>query len=286
MQALMNASSMRSFFEHRDGYSLTGTTVIADGTPFETLSIDDIPAEDPNIIAPTSKDCNNLQRLRIKNTSGTSPDDIVTLINRCRFLRELSISYSMLSDDLLFALSTEEHCHLETVRIEAQPDSKPLPRITDEAWFALETHSPQINVVLTSYLSDEDDCDPLLATYVPITHLYFGGEIPAPVVHRIGDNCPRLVELVVGSYESDVIDADLISAANGCPRLSTVGLGHCEITCSGLVDFVSRCRERLRVLYVWETSLIEDCELGIAETAAEISRLLGRPWVPEYVPPW
>lgn len=82
----------------------------------------------------------------------------------------------------------------------------------------------------TSYLSDEDDCDPLLATYVPVTHLYFGGVAPASVVHRVGENCPRLVELVIGSYASDVIDADLISAANGCPRLSALGLGDCEIT--------------------------------------------------------
>lgn len=70
------------------------------------------------------------------------------LVHRCLFLRELSISYSMVSDDLLFALGAEEHCHLETVRIEAQPDSNPLPRLTDEAWFALESHSPRLNVVL------------------------------------------------------------------------------------------------------------------------------------------
>lgn len=74
MQALMSAPSMRNFFEHQEESSFPETTVIGDVTPFESLSIDDIPAEDPSTISPNTKDCNELQRLRIKNTSRTSPN--------------------------------------------------------------------------------------------------------------------------------------------------------------------------------------------------------------------
>ena len=74
--------------------------------------------------------------------------DVVKLANRYRCLRELSLSYSMLSDELLFALSSKEHACLETVRIEAHPDTKPMPRISDEAWFSLESSLPNLNIVL------------------------------------------------------------------------------------------------------------------------------------------
>lgn len=56
--------------------------------------------------------------------------------------------------------------------------------------------------------------------------------------------------------------------------------------CSGLVEFVSICKERLRALYIWETSLVEDAKFDVTQTISKVSSLLGRTWAPEYVPPW
>lgn len=81
-----------------------------------------------------------------------------------------------------------------------------------------------------TYITDEDCFAPLLASYVPVTHLYFGSDVPAAVVSRIGKYCPRLVELVVSAHSPGPIDQALISAARGCPRLAAVGLGDCELS--------------------------------------------------------
>lgn len=79
-------------------------------------------------------------------------------------------------------------------------------------------------------MTNEDDQSPLFAPYVPITHLYFGESPSEATVLRIGCQCPRLVELVIAAYGPDTFDNALLSVAQGCPRLSAVGLGDCEIT--------------------------------------------------------
>lgn len=70
------------------------------------------------------------------------------MVNHCCRLRELSIPYSLLSDDLLAAVTMEDHVRLETMKIEAYPDTKPLARISNEAWSTLGNHSPDLNLVL------------------------------------------------------------------------------------------------------------------------------------------
>ena len=225
-----------------------------------------------------------LQLLRVKGFPRLLPEGIQALVNYCRYLRELSLSYSLLSDELLLALSSEKQVQLETLRLEAHPESKPLPRVSDTAWFTFSSHLPNINLVLLSYMTNEDDQSPLFAPYIPITHLYFGESPSEATVLRIGYQCPRLVELVIAAYGPDTLDSALLSVAQGCPRLSAVGLGDCDITCSGLLEVVTLCAKRLRILYVWETSLIEDAELDVLKVSKKISVLLGRTWVPEYIP--
>ncbi|XP_034946625.1 F-box/LRR-repeat protein 21-like [Chelonus insularis] len=234
------------------------------------------------------KSFKSLNKLKIEYEDSREilSEDIVTMISQCSCLKELSLPYSSLSDDLLTVISSDNHVPLKTIKIEAYSDSKPLPRISDEAWFTLENHSPNLNLVLNSYLSEEDDYDALLVTAVPVTHLFLNGSPPETIVRRIGENCPRLVELVVSSYNFGTIDQALISTAKGCPNLSAVGLGDCEITCSGLVEFVGLCKERLQILYIWETSLIEDTNFNISEATTQVSSLLGRKWMPESIPPW
>lgn len=81
-----------------------------------------------------------------------------------------------------------------------------------------------------TYITGEDGFASLFNTYVPVTHLYFGEDAPMAVLARIGKYCPRLVELVVSSHDPGPIDQVLITTAKGCPRLSTVDLGDCELT--------------------------------------------------------
>ncbi|XP_076236458.1 F-box/LRR-repeat protein 3 [Calliopsis andreniformis] len=225
-----------------------------------------------------------LHLLRIKGFPRLLPEGIQALVNYCRYLKELSLSYSFLSDELLLALSSEKQVQLETLRLEAHPETKPFPRLSETAWFTFSNNLPNINLVLLSYVTNEEDLSSLFAPHVPITHLYFGESPSKATILRIGSQCPRLVELIIAAYGPDTLDHALLSIAQGCPRLSAVGLGDCEITCSGLLEFVTLCAKRLRILYVWETSLIEDSELDITKIPKKVSLLLGRTWVPEYIP--
>lgn len=225
-----------------------------------------------------------LQLLRVKGFPRLLPEGIQALVSYCQYLQELSLSYSLISDDLLLALSAEKQIQLETLRLEAHPETKPLPRVSDKAWFTFSSSLPNINLVLLSYMTNDDDQTPLIAPYVPITHLYFGEAPSEATVLCIGYQCPRLVELVIAAYGPGLLDHALLSIAEGCPRLNAVGLGDCEVTCSGLLEFVTRCAKRLQILYVWETALVEDSDLDVTTVSKNVSLLLGRTWVPEYIP--
>ncbi|XP_039313711.1 F-box/LRR-repeat protein 3 [Solenopsis invicta] len=230
-------------------------------------------------------DPKTLRLVRVKGFPRLLPEGILALADYCRWLRELSLSYALLSDELLLALCSIKQIHLKTLRIEAYPEVKPLPRVSDKAWFAFSSRLPDINLVLLSYMTDDDDQKLLFASHIPVTHLYLGDAMSESIMSRLSKQCPQLIELIITAYDGPV-DRFLISMAKGCPRLSTVGLGDCEITCSGLAKFVALCAHRLQVLYVSETSLIEDADLDIAKASSNLSTLLGRTWVPEYVPLW
>lgn len=227
-----------------------------------------------------------LQLLRIKGYPRLLPEGILALVNYCRYIRELSISYSLLSDELLLALSSEQQVQLEVLRLEAHSETKPLPRLTEKAWFTFSNRLPNINLVLLSYMTGEEDQNPLFTVHVPLTHLYFGEAPSEATITRIAQECPRLIELVIAASGSSTLDKALLSIAQGCPRLIALALGDCEITCSGLLEFVSECADRLKILYVWETALNENPDLHITELSSRISLLLGRSWVPEYIPLW
>ncbi|XP_017888362.2 F-box/LRR-repeat protein 3-like isoform X1 [Ceratina calcarata] len=172
-----------------------------------------------------------LQLLRVKGYPRLLPEGIQALVSYCQYLQELSLSYSLLSDELLLALSSEKQVQLETLRLEVHPDTKPFPRVSDKAWFTFSSHLPNINLVLLSYMTNEDDQSLLFAPYVPVTHLYFGEAPSEATMLCVGCQCPRLVELVIAAYGPGPIDRALLSIVQGCPRLSALGLGDCEITC-------------------------------------------------------
>ncbi|XP_011495926.1 PREDICTED: F-box/LRR-repeat protein 3-like [Ceratosolen solmsi marchali] len=219
-----------------------------------------------------------------KNSSQLTARGIVQLTSFCNSIRELSLPYSMLSEQLVKVLCDTESIRLETLRVEAHPDIKPASKVSHEAWTSFTNHFPNINFVLLTFLTEAKDYNELLVPYVPLTHLYFGDGVPSSVVEGIGERCPHLEELVIGAYGPNPIDETLISAARGCLRLSAVGLGDCELTCSRFIEFVGLCCERLKILYVSDTSLIENSEYSITEVAEKVSSLLGKSWKPNYVP--
>ncbi|XP_033223007.1 F-box/LRR-repeat protein 3-like [Belonocnema kinseyi] len=257
-------------------------TLKCEKTPIKSLKNEEAAAEEVCFTTLRPHTTAALKLLHINDCPKLSPQGITALVNHCRCLRELSLSYSLLSDELLKALR-DKNVQLETLRIEAHPESKSLPSVSDEAWSILSNHSPNINLVLLSYMSDEEDCKTILKSCIPVTHLYLGESTPASIVDGI-DSCCGLTELVIAAYGPHTIDEPLIRAAKSCPRLCAVGLGDCEITSSGFLEFVSICCIRLRVLRVWETSILEDSKLDVLTVSAKVSALLGHTWYPESVP--
>ncbi|XP_011297727.1 F-box/LRR-repeat protein 3-like [Fopius arisanus] len=265
-----------------ENFGQTFSPLPPDKIDLESLVIEENSADSDCWQDEVLQDLRKLQRLRIDDSSKVSSEDLVKIIREGHSLRELSLCYSHLSEDLLRVLS-RDNVSLQTMRIEAHTEPKPLGRISDTSWSALQTHSPGLNLVMACHFEDDEDYDAVLAA--PITHLYLGGSPSSKIIHRVSETCPRLLELVINST-SGVIDEEILATARGCPQLSAVGLGDCEITCSALVKFADICKDRLRILYVWETSLIEDGNFDVSEAVASVSSLLGRSWTPEYVPPW
>ncbi|XP_015117053.1 F-box/LRR-repeat protein 21 isoform X1 [Diachasma alloeum] len=201
--------------------SETFSTLPPDKLNFESLVIEEN-SEDSNCWRDeVLKDLRKLQRLRVEDSSKISADDLAKIIKEGYSLRELCLSYSQLTEDLLRVIA-RENVSLQTMRIEAHSDTKPLARISDTAWTALQTHSPNLNLVMTCYLEDDEDYEVVLAP--PITHLYLGGSPSSHVIRRVSENCPRLVELVINSCSSGVIDNELLTTARDCPELSAIGL--------------------------------------------------------------
>ncbi|CAD6207977.1 GSCOCG00003235001-RA-CDS [Cotesia congregata] len=285
MLSLTNSLSVSDNFSYLD---ITPFTKVqsSDELFFKSLRTDDISTSCTLQSVNTCENITNVEKLHLDDSTELLLKDIVKTISQYQFLQELSLSYSLLSDELLTALSCDDQINLKTMKIEVYPDEKPLPHISDKTWLTLENHLPDLNVVLTSYLSDEDNCNDFLITPIPVTHLFLSGSPPEITVGRISKCCTRLVELIISSYNFGLIDEPLIAAAKGCPKLSAISLGDCELTCSGLVEFVGICKERLQILLIWETSLMEDSNLNVDEAASQVSCLLGRPWIPESIPFW
>ncbi|KAI4497228.1 hypothetical protein M0802_007712 [Mischocyttarus mexicanus] len=279
MLALINTSKSAYLDIDNEGLN-TALTFTNDKTIPEQQKKDRTRGIDDNTLT------KSLQLLRIKGSPDLLAEDILKLVNHCRFLREVSMFYSLLSDDLLIALCTEEQINLETLRIEIHSETRPLPVISDKTWTTFAERFPKADLILLSYITDEEEHKSLFTSHIPVTHLYFGEAPSEFIALRIHNYCPRLVELVIATYGPGLIDDVLINVARGCPSLNSIGLGDCEISCLGLLQFVTICAERLKILYIRETSLIEDLELDVLDVTAKVSSLLGDTWVPEYIPLW
>ncbi|XP_066990920.2 F-box/LRR-repeat protein 3 [Anabrus simplex] len=267
---------------------VSALTVVFDHShALSSVAIDNTPVDDPCLVALASSNSRTLQLLRMKSCPRVSPEGMLTLADNCRYLRELSLSYTLLSDDLLLSLSSEKHVRLEYLRIDVYTEKDILlHQISPRCWQALVQHSPAMNLVMYFFVIPDESFDILFTSYVPVTHLYFGDYVPKPVLGRIGLHCPRLKELVVGANGNSFINEELLNIATNCPQLSSVGLGECVVSCSAFVEFAKICGPRLKELYVMEECLVEDVQFDVAKTCKHVSELIQREWTPEFMPVW
>ncbi|KAG9351310.1 hypothetical protein JZ751_022556 [Albula glossodonta] len=208
--------------------------------------------------------------------------------DQCHGLRELALNYHLLSDELLLALSTEKHVHLEHLRVDVvseSPGQTHFHTIKKSSWDALVRHSPKVNIVMYFFLYEEE-FEPFFQDETPVTHVYFGQSVSKAMLGRIGLNCPRLVELVVCANGLEPLDEELIRIGERCSSLAAIGLGECEVTCSGFVEFVKMCGRRLTQLSIMEEVLIPDSRYNLDQMHSEVSKHLGRNWFPDMMPTW
>uniref|UniRef100_A0AAY4BAW7 Uncharacterized protein n=1 Tax=Denticeps clupeoides TaxID=299321 RepID=A0AAY4BAW7_9TELE len=104
--------------------------------------------------------------------------------------QELLTHYNLIYDELLLALSSEKHVHLEHLHIDIvseNPGQTQFHTIKRSSCEALIRHSPKLNI-----------------------------------------NWPRLVELVVCANGLQPLDEELIHIAERCKSLTAIGLGECK----------------------------------------------------------
>ncbi|XP_041078591.1 F-box/LRR-repeat protein 3-like isoform X1 [Polyodon spathula] len=264
------------------------TVVFVNSKSLSSIKIDDTPVDDPSLKVLVANNSDTLKLLKMSSCPHVSPAGILCVADQCHGLRELALNYYLLSDELLLALSTEKHVLLEHLRIDVvseNPGQTQFHSIKKSSWDALVQHSPTVSIVMYFYLYEEE-FEPFFREETPVTHLYFGQAVSKEMLGRIGLNCPRLVELVVCANGLQPLDDELIRIADRCKNLTAIGLGECEVTCSGFLEFVKRCGGRLSELSIMEEVLIPDSKYSMEQIHYEVSKHLGRMWFPDMMPTW
>ncbi|KAI9539057.1 F-box/LRR-repeat protein 3 [Dissostichus eleginoides] len=229
----------------------------------DVSQIDDTLVDDPSLKVLVANKSDTLKLLKMNSC-------ILCVADQCHGLRELALNYHLLSDELLLALSSEKHVHLEHLRI----DVKQLGGFG---------HSPKVNVVMYFYLIEEE-FDAFFRDETPVTQLYFGWAVSKEMLGRVGLNCPRLVELVVCANGPKPLDEELIRIAERCKCLTAIGQGECEVTCSSFVEFVKMCGGWLTQLSIMEEVLIPNSSYNMEQIHSEVPKHLGRMWFPDMMP--
>ncbi|XP_039668984.1 F-box/LRR-repeat protein 3, partial [Perca fluviatilis] len=104
--------------------------------------------------------------------------------DQCHGLRELALSFHLLSDELLLALSSEKPIHLEHLRIAdtlSHHSKEPAGRLWSD------THPRSTSSCIFSLYKE---FEPFFRKETPVTYLYFGRAVTKEMLGRIGLNCP------------------------------------------------------------------------------------------------
>uniref|UniRef100_A0A670J1U5 F-box/LRR-repeat protein 21-like n=1 Tax=Podarcis muralis TaxID=64176 RepID=A0A670J1U5_PODMU len=264
------------------------TVVFVNSKSLSSIKIEDTPVDDPSLKVLVANNSDTLKLLKMSSCPHVSPAGILCVADQCHGLRELALNYYLLSDELLLALSSEKHVNLEHLRIDVvseNPGQIEFHAIKKQSWDALIKHSPKVNIVMYFFLYEEE-FDAFFREETPVTHLYFGRAVSKSMLGRIGLNCPRLIELVVCANGLQPLDDELIRIAERCKNLTAMGLGECEVTCRGFIEFVKMCGGRLTQLSIMEEVLIPDNDYNLDQIHSEVSKHLGRMWFPDMMPTW
>lgn len=213
---------------------------------------------------------------------------VLWLTDNCRRLRELSLNYAVLTDDILRSLSSEQHVKLTHLRIDVftDPTTKHTNKISTPSWQTLIKHSPNLNLIIYFFVVDAETYDLFFNSYNPVSHIYFCEYVPKNVLQRISRNCPRVRELVVNGTDGPTIDIELIDLGLHCDKLTSIGLSDCFITCSAFVEFVRISCKRLSELFISEDCLVQNLECDLQNVILSVSELLCMNWEPEFTPLW
>uniref|UniRef100_A0A3P9M3Z5 F-box and leucine-rich repeat protein 3, like n=1 Tax=Oryzias latipes TaxID=8090 RepID=A0A3P9M3Z5_ORYLA len=246
--------------------------VFVNSKSLSSIKIDDTPVDDPSLKVLVANNSDTLKLLKMSSCPHVSPVYwcFLCVADQCHGLRELALNYHLLSDELLFALSSEKCVHLEHLRIDVvgeNPGQTHFHTIKRASWDALIRHSPKVNIVMYFFLYEEE-FEPFFCDVTPVTHLYFGQAVSKEM---------HWTELpsaggVVCANRLEPLDEELIRIAERCRSLTAIGLGECEVTCSGFVEFVKMCGGRLTQLSIMEEVLIPDSGYSIEQIHSEVSK--------------
>uniref|UniRef100_A0A8C8E2Z1 F-box and leucine-rich repeat protein 3, like n=1 Tax=Oryzias sinensis TaxID=183150 RepID=A0A8C8E2Z1_9TELE len=234
------------------------TVAFVNSKSLSSIKIDDTPVDDPSLKVLVANYSDTLKLLKMSSCPHVSPACFLCVTDQCHGIRELALNYHLLSDELLFALSSEKCVHLEHLRIDVvseNPGRTHFHNIKRASRDALIRHSPKVNIVMYFFLYEEE-FQPFFGYVTPVTQLYFGQAVSKKMLGRIGLNCPRLVEWCAPTER--------------CRSLTAIG--ECEVTCSGFVEFVKMCGGRLTQLSFMEEVLIPDSGYNIKQIHSEVSK--------------
>ncbi|KAL4608831.1 F-box/LRR-repeat protein 3-like [Arapaima gigas] len=176
-----------SFMELPKSHFISALTVVfVNSKSLSSLKIDDTPVDDPSLKVLVANNSDTLKLLKMSSCPHVSPAGILCVADQCHGLRELALNYHLLSDELLLALSSEKHVHLEHLRIDVvseNPGQTQFHTIKKSSWDAMVRHSPKFNLVMYFFLY-EDEFEPFFRDEIPVTHLYFGRAVSKEMLGR------------------------------------------------------------------------------------------------------
>ncbi|XP_055980798.1 F-box/LRR-repeat protein 21-like [Sorex fumeus] len=264
------------------------TVVFVNSKLLSSIKFEDTPVDDTSSKILVANYNDTLRLLKMGSCPNVSSDGILCVVDHCQGLRELALDYYILTDELLLALSSKTHVHLEHLRIDVvseYPGQIEFHSIKKQSWDALIKNSPGVNVVMYFFLYEEE-FETFFREETPVTHLYFGCSVSKAVLGWVGLNCPRLIELVLSANGLQMLDDELICIGEYCRNLTALGLSGCEVSCSAFIEFVKLCGRKLTHLSVMEEVLIPDAHYSLSEIHTEVSKHLGEMWFPEGMPLW
>uniref|UniRef100_A0A8C1SAK3 F-box and leucine-rich repeat protein 3, like n=1 Tax=Cyprinus carpio TaxID=7962 RepID=A0A8C1SAK3_CYPCA len=147
----------------------TLTVVFVNSKSLSSIKTDDTPVDDPSLKVLVANNSDTLKLLKMSSCPHVSPAGILCVADQCHGPRELALNYHLLSDELLLALSSEKHVHLEHLE---NPGQMQFHTIKKSSWDALIHHSPQ----------------PFFCEETPVTHLYLGRAVSKDMLGCIGMN--------------------------------------------------------------------------------------------------